>query len=146
MSNRRSSIEEPGILGQVYEKFSDDLYLLFRLIIGFLFTLHGCQKLFGFFTERGAVEFSGLLWFAGLTELVGGTAIAIGLLTRVAASITLIEMLIAYFKVHFTLFVFPIQRGGGEVPILFIAAFLVFMVHGSGRWGIERLLTNKEKF
>jgi len=55
-------------------------------------------------------------------------------------------MLIAYFKAHFSQLVFPIERGGGEIPILFIAAFLVIMVYGSGTWGIERSLTRKEVF
>ena len=62
------------------------------------------------------------------------------------ASITTIEMPVAYFMVHFPDLVFPIERGGGEVPLLFIAAFLVILLYGSGKWSLERLITRREMF
>src|ERR687896_658109 len=71
---------------------------------------------------------------------------ALGIFARLAASITTIEMLVAYFMVHFPELVFPIERGGGEVPLLFIAAFLVILIYGSGKWGLERLITRREIF
>jgi putative oxidoreductase len=116
------------------------------VLIGFLFALHGSQKLFGVFTDMEPVEFGGLFWFAGIIEFIGGTAIALGILTRLAASITTIEMLVAYFMVHFPNLVFPIERGGGETPLLFIPAFLVILIYGSGKWGLERLIARREAF
>jgi putative oxidoreductase len=107
------------------------------VIIGFLFALHGSQKLFGAFTDMGAVELGSLFWFAGVIELLGGAAIALGTFARLVASITTID---------FPNLVFPIERGGGEVPLLFIAAFLVILLYGSGKWGLDRLITRREMF
>ena len=134
------------ILGRIYQKVGDELYLVFRVLVGFLFALHGSQKLLGVFTDMGAVELGSLFWFAGVIELFGGAAIALGIFARLVASITTIEMLVAYFMVHFPNLVFPIERGGGEVPLLFIAAFLVILIYGSGKWGLERLITRREIF
>ena len=136
----------PQILGRIYQKAGDELYFVFRVLVGFLFVLHGSQKLFGAFTDMGAVELGSLFWFAGVIELFGGAALALGIFARLVASITTIEMLVAYFMVHFPELVFPIERGGGEVPLLFITAFLVILIYGSGKWGLERLITKREVF
>ena len=116
------------------------------MLIGFLFALHGSQKLFGVFTDMGPVELGSLFWFAGIIEFIEGTAIALGILTRLAASITTIEMLVAYFMVHFPNLVFPIERGSGRTVLLFIPAFLVILIYGSGKWGLERLIASREVF
>jgi putative oxidoreductase len=136
----------PKILGQIYQKAGNELYFVFRMLIGFLFALHGSQKLFGAFTDMGPVELGSLFWFAGIIEFFGGIAIALGILARLAASITTVEMLVAYFMVHFPNLVFPIERGGGETVLLFIAAFLVILIYGSGKWGLERLIARREVF
>jgi putative oxidoreductase len=136
----------PKILGQIYQKAGNELYFVFRVLIGFLFALHGSQKLFGAFTDMGPVELGSLFWFAGIIEFFGGIAIALGILARLAASITTVEMLVAYFMVHFPNLVFPIERGGGETVLLFIAAFLVILIYGSGKWGLERLIARREVF
>lgn len=52
----------------------------------------------------------------------------------------------AYFMVHRPNRVFPIQGGGGETMLLFIAAFILFLVYGSGKWGLERWVVKKEVF
>ena len=141
-----TDLEASQILGRIYQKLGDELYLVFRVLVGFLFALHGSQKLFGAFTDMGAVELVSLFWFAGVIELFGGAAIALGIFARLVASITTVEMLVAYFMVHFPELVFPIERGGGEVPLLFITAFLVILIYGSGKWGLERLITKREVF
>ena len=119
---------------------------MFRVLVGFLFALHGAQKLFGVFTDMGPVEFGSLFWFAGIIEFFGGTALALGIFTRLIASITTIEMLTAYFMAHFPQLVFPIERGGGENGLLFMAAFLVILNYGSGKWGLERQIAGREVF
>jgi hypothetical protein len=81
----------PQILGRIYQKAGDELYFVFRVLVGFLFALHGSQKLFGAFTDMGAVELGSLFWFAGVIELFGGAAIALGIFARLVASITTIQ-------------------------------------------------------
>ena len=69
-------------------KFEGVAYAAMRIIIGFFFACHGAQKILGMFggVEGKAVPFE-LSWvfIGGLVELVAGTLIAVGLLTRVAA-------------------------------------------------------------
>jgi uncharacterized membrane protein YphA (DoxX/SURF4 family) len=55
-------------------------------------------------------------------------------------------MLTAYFMAHFPQLVFPIERGGGENVLLFMAAFLVILNYGSGKWGLERQIAGREVF
>ena len=61
-----------GILGRVYRRVGDEVYCFARFLIGFLFALHGAQKLLGVLTDRGPVEIGSLLFFASIIELIGG--------------------------------------------------------------------------
>ena len=78
---------------------------LMRIVVGFTFSLHGFQKLFGLFggiTGTGApVHFLSIFWFAGVLETFGGLLIILGLFTRTTAFILCGEMAYAYFTAHF---------------------------------------------
>ena len=54
----------------------DYLYILFRVLVGFMFFSHGAQKLFGLFGGK-VVEFSfsNIFFYAGLIEVIGGALI-----------------------------------------------------------------------
>jgi putative oxidoreductase len=80
---------------------------------------------------------------AGVLELVGGTLIALGILTRLTSLITSIEMLSAYFMMHSSKSLIPIMNGG-ELALLYFASFLILIIYGSGRFGIEKLIFKKE--
>ena len=69
-----------------------------RIAFGLLFSFHGAQKLFGAF--GGSQANSGLMWVAGTVEFVGGLAIAVGLLTSLAALLACGQMFIGYFWKH----------------------------------------------
>ena len=45
-------------------------------------------------------KFDGLIWFAGVLELVGGALLALGLLTRPVAFVLSGQMAVAYFIAH----------------------------------------------
>lgn len=115
------------------------LYILFRLLIGFLFFSHGVQKLFGWF-GGGIVEFSlnNIFFYAGLIEVIGGALIFLGLFVRPLAFISAVEMLTALFKMHFPKALHPLQNNG-EAALLFFAAFLVLLVYGSGKFALGNL-------
>src|SRR6266487_1921129 len=77
---------------------------LLRIVIGFLFSCHGLQKLFGLFGGMGghgakAATLS-LLWVASILETFGGLLIIFGLFTRPVAFILCGEMAVAYFRAH----------------------------------------------
>jgi putative oxidoreductase len=134
------------VLAKVYEKFGNELYLVFRLLVGVIFAVYGVPKLFGWLADFGPVPVGTLFWFAGLAELLGGTAIALGVFTRLAASLAAIEMAVAFFGFILPAGIFPLRPESGEGVLVLIAAFLVMMVHGSGKWGLERLVMKKELF
>ena len=127
----------------------DYLYFIFRVFIGLLFLQHGLQKLFGAFGGIAGngqpVELFSLFGLAGLIEFVAGIAIAVGLFTRLAAFISAIEMVVAYFMVHIPNGLIPLLNQG-ELALLYFASFLVIMVYGAGKWSLEKALMKKEAF
>lgn len=133
-------------LSTTLTKCSDPLYFLFRLIIGFLFLQHGGQKLLGWF---GGVPMNSLMWTAGTIEFVGGIALILGLFTKVVAAIAALEMLVAIVTFHlpqgWNPFIFP-PGNGAELPLLYIAAFLILIINGGGKWSLEKVVLKKEVF
>jgi len=133
-----------------HTKTQMNLYLAFRLLIGFFFFSHGLQKLFGFFGgldgNGGAVDLFGLMGLAGIIEFFGGLFILLGLFTSLVALIASVEMLAAYFMIHVPSGgILPLmQQFNGEPPILFFAAFLVLIAFGAGKWSLERKILGKE--
>ena len=124
-------------------KLSDLTLSALRIVAGFLFFCHGAQKLLGWFVEPGsqrmALAFPQLPWFAGVIELVGGALIMIGLLTRPVAFLASGEMAFAYFIAHAPNGALPIQNHG-ELAALYSFLFLFFAAHGGGPYGIDGML------
>src|SRR5215210_2772677 len=85
---------------------------LLRLIVGVLFFGHGTQKLFGWFGGPGIegtaqfFESGGLrpgkehARLAGAAEASGGTMLALGFLTPLAASLLTGVMSVAFWRIH----------------------------------------------
>ncbi len=127
------------------KKYNYYMYFIFRVFVGLLFAQHGAQKLFGLFGAKAPVELFSLMGLAGVIELAGGLLIALGLFTRLAALISALEMLVAYFKVHLPNGLVPIANKG-ELALLYFAAFLVLVILGAKKWGLEKALFKKEIF
>ena len=134
------------MLARIFEKYGDVLYLVFRLLVGIVFFIYGVPKLTGWLADFGPMPVGSLFWFAGLAEVLGGTAITLGVFTRLAASLAVIEMAVALFKYILPAGIFPLRPESGEGVLVLIATFLVMMVYGSGKWGLERLVLKKELF
>ncbi len=119
---------------------------LMRMVVGFTFSLHGFQKLFGMFggiTGTGApVRFLSIFWVAGILETFGGVLIILGLFTRATAFILCGEMAYAYFTAHFPRGFFPI-RNGGELAVLYCFVFLYLSVAGAGPISVDALIRKK---
>lgn len=123
--------------------YSQYLYAIMRIVVGFLFASNGAQKLFGVF---GGLESSGeaaplfsQLWLAGFIEFSVGLLIALGLLTGYAAFIASGEMAIGYFQVHFPHSFWPILNAG-ERAVFYSFVFLYIASRGAVVWGVDRLL------
>lgn len=119
---------------------------LLRIIAGFTFSLHGFQKLFGFFggmSGHGATAaFGSLLWTAGVLEALGGVLLVLGLFTRPVALVLCGEMAVAYFRSHRPSGLWPILNGG-ELAILYCFIFLYLVMAGAGPVSLDRLIRRK---
>ena len=126
------------------EKYHDNAYTVFRILVGLLFFQHGAQKVLGWFGST-AFPLSSMMGVVGIIELVGGLAIFLGLFTRLFALISGVEMLAAYFKVHAGDNLVPILNQG-ELALLYFATFIILFIHGNKKASIETMLFKKEFF
>jgi len=123
--------------------FNTRAYALMRIVVGFLFLCHGAQKLFGFpMPMRGGTP-AFITYIAGPIELVGGTLIMIGLFTRWSAFLCSGEMAVAYWLVHGTKALFPIQNGG-ELAAFYCFVFLFISTQGGGIWSLDAIRKKSE--
>ena len=124
-------------------------YMVFRVLVGLMFMQHGGQKLFGMFGgidgAGGSVELMTLMGLAGVIEFFGGLGIVLGFFTRLIAVIAAIEMVFAFFMMHVSQSFIPIINGG-ELAVLFFAAFILMSKLGNGKWSLEQTLLKKEIF
>src|SRR3989338_4981472 len=126
---------------------------LLRLILGIIFAYHGYIKLFlpggfkgtaNFFIAIGIPlpVYSALL--VSVAEFIGGILLLIGLLTRLASLILIIEMLVALFKVHLKQgFFISTTAYGYEFILLILAALVVVLVNGAGKLSVGKKFKNK---
>jgi putative oxidoreductase len=119
------------------------LYAIMRIVVGFLFTCHGAQKLFGVLGGFGpsgeAVALMSQMGLVGVIEFFAGLCIMLGWLTGIAAFIASGEMAAVYFMVHFPRGFWPILNNG-ELAVLYCFIFLYMASVGSGAWSIDRVL------
>src|SRR6185437_893560 len=92
----------------VTDKRFDTALLVLRLVVGTIFIMHGYQKVFTIgiasittmFTHMG-VPFAALVApLVAVLELVGGIAIVLGVVTRIAGLLLAIDMFCAILIVH----------------------------------------------
>jgi putative oxidoreductase len=118
-------------------RFSEHIYGILRIVVGFLFACHGAQKLFG--TFGGTPHLSNPMFLAaGLIELVAGLMIAVGFFAGIVAFIASGEMAVAYFKVHASGGLWPIVNRG-ELAVLYCFLFLYIAARGSGAFSLDGL-------
>lgn len=120
------------------QSWAPRLLSVLRIVAGFMFMLHGLQKLVGFpapFPRH--IELFSLLGLAGTIEMVGGALVLLGLFTRPAAFIMSGEMAFAYFMGHFPKSFWPVLNGG-DPAVLYCFVFLYLAAAGAGPWSLDR--------
>ena len=127
-----------GYCDKCVTKYGDYLYVLFRAIIGLLFFMHGWSKFAGGMAQ-------GLMLAAAIVEVVAGVGIFLGVFTRALSTLGAIQMAVAFFMVHAKQGLNPLANGG-ELAVLYFAAFLVLAVYGNKKWSVEKALLKKEVF
>lgn len=113
----------------------DYFYFGFRVLVGLMFLQHGVQKMFGMLGGT-KVELLSTFGLAGTIELVAGLLIIVGLFTQIAALAGIVDMIGAFYIAHLPKGIVPIINGG-ELAVMFFASFLVLLVWGAGKWGLD---------
>lgn len=129
----------PKAITIIPRSFAPALHSILRIVTGLLFMEHGTGKLLGFPYGLPHLDQmpTGLLYFTGTMELVGGLLITIGLFTRPVAFVLAGFMAFAYFMAHFPGGFFPVLNGG-EPAVLYCFAFLFLAAAGPGPWAIDK--------
>jgi len=122
--------------------------LLLRLVVGVAFVGHGTQKLFGWFGGYGPKGTGGffaskgyrfavpMAVAAGLAEAGGGTLLALGFATPLAATMLAIVMINAIGSVTFKkAFMF-----GSELELIYLTIAVSLAAIGPGRFSIDRAI------
>lgn len=128
--------------------------LSLRVVGGIIFAAHGAQKLFAWFGGYGLegtgqwMESIGLApgyfmaLMAGSAEFFGGLLLIAGLLTRPAALVLAVTMLVAIFSVHFENGLF-MSNNGYEFGLALFALSVSLLVTGAGKVGLDNLVLEK---
>ena len=117
------------------------LLSVLRIFAGFLFIVHGTQKLFGYPAglPGGPVELMTRAGVAGVIETFGGALLLLGLLTRPIAFLLAGEMAFAYFLVHAPKGFWPLLNAG-ELSVLYCFLFLYVAAAGGGPISMDALI------
>jgi putative oxidoreductase len=131
---------------------SNLLGLVLRIPAGAIFVAHGAQKLFGSFGGYGlagtgqwmaSIGLEPGYWMAlaaGSAEFFGGIALLLGLLTRPAAFILAITMLVAIITVHLSNGLF-MSNNGYEFGLALMTIAVALVFNGGGKLSLDRTLS-----
>ena len=122
----------------------DAALLVLRLWLGLsLFLLHGWSKLTGFsqmshkFRDPLGIGSPTSLALALFAEVVCSLLLALGLFTRIAAAVLVIEMTTVFLLVQKLALSGP---GSGELAFVYLAGWVTLLVAGAGRFSLDAKL------
>lgn len=149
-----TSVTQNSIVRKTFETNSSLAGLALRVPAGIIFAAHGAQKLFGAFGGYG-LEGTGqwmasiglepgylMALAAGSAEFFGGIALLLGLLTRPAAVVLAVTMLVAILSVHIQNGLF-MSNNGYEFGLSLLAISFALVFHGAGAVSVDRVISGR---
>jgi putative oxidoreductase len=118
---------------------------IMRIIVAFVFSLHGFRIVYGMFPQlarRGGVgrmPLDALPQFTGYIAIIAGALFIVGLLTRATALVLALQALAGYVFVAAPRGAVPLRAGANEV-LLYFLIFLYLAVVGGGPWSLDHLI------
>jgi putative oxidoreductase len=122
--------------------------LLLRLGLATIFIYHGYPKLFGG-TERFVESFQAIglpayvVYIAGVIELFGGIALALGLFTPIAGLLLVLDMAAAMWKYNLNEGISAVREY--ELPLILGLAALAIAATSGGPFSLDRLIFSKKE-
>jgi putative oxidoreductase len=125
-------------------QWSPRVLSVLRLVAALLFIEHGAMKLLHFPQAMPGPPgpLPPLILTAGVLELVGGSLLVIGFLTRPIAFVLSGEMAVAYFMMHAPHSFYPVINTG-EAAVLYCFVFFYLVFAGPGPWSVDALLARR---
>ncbi len=125
---------------------------LIRIVSGFVFVMHGQQKLFemgvgnveGWFGSLGIPAPALAALVVSLVELVGGAALIVGAFTRLFGILLAVDMLVALLVFHLPNGFFA-ANNGVELVLVLGAASLGLVLTGPGALAIDAMLPVEQR-
>ena len=132
-------------LDNMLSSWAPRLLSLMRIILAFLFTAHGSQKLFNLPPGKMPTpELFSIVGLAGVLEFGGGVLLLIGLFTRPVAFLLSGTMAVAYSMAHAPQGFLPIVNGG-ELAVVYCWVFLYLAAAGGGPWSVDALMGQRSR-
>lgn len=110
---------------------------------------HGLDKLAHFkdivdkFPDPLGIGQEASLVLVVFAEVLGSLLLAVGLLTRVAAAMLVIDMFVAFLMVHKTALTGP---QSGELAFVYLAGYVILVIAGGGLFSLDTVVfSNSER-
>jgi putative oxidoreductase len=133
-------------LARFYESIAPYSYALIRFGAGAVIFYHGFAKLFrglapavaNGFASMGLPIPEALAYGFGVLQLVGGAALALGLLTRPIALLFAVEMIFSVLFHYRNGYTFAAPGGGFEFPLVMLVLYVAIFFRGAGRCSLDK--------
>jgi putative oxidoreductase len=142
---------KPTFFGTRYQPMDVDIILLLiRIVLGSAYIIFGWGKIQHPMNWMGPdAVFPGFFQLlAAVSEFVGGIALILGFLTRIAAFGIACTMLVAVYMLRFKFGAPFVNLTGGNgyvTPTVFLLIALLFLINGPGRFSVDHVLFNTKK-
>ena len=140
---------------RVFSTINDNKSILIRVIVGLIFLSEGIQKFLfpellgtGRFLKIGFSEPAFWAYFTGTFEIICGTLILIGLLSRLASIPLLIVMITAFITTKWPILIgkgFWVMAHEYRTDFAMTMLLVYMLIYGSGSWSIDSKIKKSHK-